>query len=130
MTTDLWMLVAAVALQWVLIMAAAGPNMFGKGILWAVSARDQDVKADLPSWHPRVERASKNLQENLPLFAALVLVVHVAGEHDALSALGAEIFVAARVVHALTYAAGIPWVRTLAWSVSIAGMGLVVAALA
>lgn len=130
MTIDLWMLVAAVGLQWVLILAAAGPNMFAKGIVWAASARDEDVKADLPKWHPRVERASRNMQENLPLFAALVLVVHVAGEHDAMSALGAEIFVGARVAHALTYAAGIPWVRTLSWAISIAGMGMVAAALA
>ena len=63
--------------------------------------------------------------ENLPLFTILVLVAHVAGLADGTTALGAQVFVGARALHAALYVAGIPVARTLAWSVSIVGLGMI-----
>ena len=65
------------------------------------------------------------MNENLPLFAALVLVVHVAGKANETSALGAQVFFYARVVHTVIYAFGVPYVRTFVWAVSVVGMGMV-----
>ena len=65
------------------------------------------------------------MKESLPIFAALVLVAHVSGPADATSALGALIFVGARVAHAGIYVAGVPGLRTLIWSVSVIGMGMI-----
>ena len=72
---------------------------------------------DLPDWVVRANRAHINLVENLPAFAALVLVAHVAGEANGATALAAAVFFWARVVHAVVFFIGIPYVRTLAFAV-------------
>ncbi|MFT4624763.1 MAG: putative MAPEG superfamily protein [Myxococcota bacterium] len=127
MTTDLWMLAAAALLTWILIMADATPGILNNGIGWASGNRD--VTPDPEGLHGRLHRASENMKENLPLFAVLVLVVHVAGEADPTSAIGAQVFVCARVLHAIVYAVGVPWLRTAVWGVSIVGMGMVASAM-
>ena len=125
MTTDLWMLFATAPLAWVLILVAAGPGLMKNGLGWAMGNRDS---APPPApWEARAKRASANMQENIALFAILVLVAHVSGRHGDLSALGAIVFFAARVAHAVVYIAGIPGVRTIAWAVSIVGMGMIAA---
>jgi uncharacterized MAPEG superfamily protein len=63
--------------------------------------------------------------ENLVVFAIVVLVAHVAGKADAMTALGAALFFWARLAYAIIYVAGLPWLRTAAWAVSIAGIVLV-----
>jgi uncharacterized MAPEG superfamily protein len=117
------MLVASVVWTWFLIMSAAGPTFFANP-MWSLGARDVENEGP-PGWAARLRRASENMKENLPLFATLVLVVHVAGEADELSALGTQLFFSARVLHALIYVAGIPHIRTVIWGVSVVGMGLV-----
>ena len=76
-------------------------------------------------WAGRAQRAHHNMLENLVLFAALVLVVVVSNKTNATTVLGAQIFVWARVAYALVYLAGIPWLRTLAWLVSMIGLVLI-----
>lgn len=122
------MLVASCGLYWLLIMTPATPPLLGKGGLkWGVGNRDQ--VPERPAWIQRSERALNNMQENLIIFAALVLVVHVAGKASPTSALGAEIFFGARLAHAVIYIAGIPVLRTISWTISLVGMGMLVAAL-
>lgn len=126
MTVDLWMLAAAVLLTWLQIMLAATPPLLAD-MKWAVGNRDQ--AAARAGWAARADRAAQNMKENLPLFAALVLVVHVSGSNDATTALGAQVFVVARLLHAAAYLAGIPGLRTVLWAVSIAGMVMVASGL-
>lgn len=128
MTTDLWMLVAAAGLQFVLILHAAIPRFVIKGIPWALGNRDEKG-AEMPAWADRFQRSSDNLRENLLLFAVLVLVAHVSGKASATTGLGAQVFVGARVVHAVLYAVGVPYLRTAAWGVAVAGMGMIAWAL-
>ena len=123
MTTDLWMLVASVALTWLLMIIAATPTLLGQP-RWALGSRD-DPPEPPGLVQRRMQRTSANMKENLPLFAALVLVAHVAGAANATSALSAQIFVAARIVHAALYMAGVAYARTVAWAVSIARMAMV-----
>ena len=66
-------------------------------------------------------RAQANLIENLAPFAILVLVAHVAGKANAMTAMGATIFFWGRVVHLAAYVAGILYLRTLAWFAAWAG---------
>jgi uncharacterized MAPEG superfamily protein len=75
----------------------------------------------LPAWAERAKRAHVNMAENLAPFTALVLVAHVTGSANATTALGAAIFFWARVVHAIVFIAGVPWIRTLAFVISILG---------
>jgi len=128
MTTDLWMLVFAVLLQWGLILGAATPKLLANGLGWAFGNRETEG-VEIPDWAQRVQRTSDNMAENLVLFAALVLVAHVSGEADDLSARGAQVFLGARVIHAIIYAVGIPVGRTIAWAVSLVGLGMIIAAL-
>ncbi len=128
MTIDLWLLIAAAALTWILVMAEATLTIVDRGPTAASGNRD-DFAATAPGLHGRVKRCVTNMYENLPLFAIVVLVAHVSGEADRMSALGSQVFVGARVVHAGLYAVGVPWLRTGAWMVSIAGIAMIVASL-
>jgi uncharacterized MAPEG superfamily protein len=73
----------------------------------------------------RAKRAHANMLESLVLFASLVLVAHAAGASNANTALGAQLFFWGRVGYAALYLAGIVWIRTLAWVVSVAGLILI-----
>jgi len=126
MTVDLWMLLASVGLTFALILVASTPGILVDPIA-ALGNRDKAI--DTGPWAARAKRTAENMKENLPLFAALVLIAHVSGQADATSALGAQIFVGARLVHAVLYLAGVSVLRTLSWVVSLIGMGMIVAAI-
>jgi uncharacterized MAPEG superfamily protein len=126
MTIDLWMLVAAVGLTWLLIVGSATPNIL-KDIKWSIGNRETPLEQ--PPWVHRANRTAQNMKENLPLFAIVVLIAHVSGSANETSALGTEIFIGARLAHAGVYIAGVPYLRTLLWSVSIAGIGLIASTL-
>jgi uncharacterized MAPEG superfamily protein len=84
-------------------------------------------REDLPPASPlagRAERAAKNMLENMVLFTAIV--VTAGGNLDRVK-LGAEIFFVARLAYWPVYLAGIKYLRTVLWAVSIVGMGLIAA---
>jgi uncharacterized MAPEG superfamily protein len=76
-------------------------------------------------WVGRAMRAHRNMLENLVLFTALVLTAVVAGKTSEMTLLGAQLFVWARLVYAAIYLAGVPWVRTGVWFVSMIGLVLI-----
>jgi uncharacterized MAPEG superfamily protein len=83
---------------------------------------------DIAPWsgaNDRLNRAIRNLIEALAIYAPIAVTVQMLGQTNDISALGAEIFLIARVVHALVYVLGIPWVRTLAWFAGVGGIVLV-----
>ena len=120
MTMDLWMLVWAVVLAFLQMLIAVGGSMIQLGP--ATLAGNRASPLDLADWHGRAERAYRNMLEFLPMFAVLVLVAHVAGAANATTALGAQLFLYARVVYAVVYLIGIPYLRTAVWAVSAAGL--------
>jgi uncharacterized MAPEG superfamily protein len=63
--------------------------------------------------------------ENLVLFAILVLAARAANISNATTLLGAQLFFWGRVAHAAIYIAGIPWLRTAAWVISVLGLLLI-----
>jgi uncharacterized MAPEG superfamily protein len=73
----------------------------------------------------RLMRAQSNLFETLPVFAAAILIAHVAGREGVLTHWGALLYIAARVIYVPLYAAGLPFVRSLVWAVSLGGIILV-----
>jgi uncharacterized MAPEG superfamily protein len=82
-------------------------------------------REELPAvtgWAGRARRAHSNMLENLLVFAIVVIVAHVAGRANATTALGAALFFWARLAYAILYVAGIPWLRTAAWAVALAGI--------
>ncbi|MDR5783327.1 MULTISPECIES: MAPEG family protein [unclassified Caballeronia] len=70
----------------------------------------------------RLLRAQTNLFETLPIFAIAVLIVHVTGRENVLTHYGALAYFVARLVYVPLYVAGVPFVRSLVWLVSIVGI--------
>jgi uncharacterized MAPEG superfamily protein len=68
-------------------------------------------------WAQRLMKAHANAAENLVVFAPLVLLAHALGVTGAAIAASSAVYFWARVVHAASYTFGIPWVRTLAFTV-------------
>ena len=123
MTTELWILVAATVLCLALPLVymplyarQAGPA--------AISGNREDAPTATGA-AGRGSRAHRNLLENLLPFAIAILAAHAIGISDTLTLAGAWLFLAARVVHALAYIAGITGVRTLAYVAGLAGTILI-----
>ena len=69
-------------------------------------------------WALRAKRAHSNAVENLVVFATLVVVAQLAGVSNQTTALAAAIYFWARLGHYVVLALGIPYARTLIWTVS------------
>ncbi len=128
MTTELTYLAATLVLAIVQILWADFARTSQYGLKWNTSARD----GDMPPLKPmagRLFRAQANLFETLPLFAAAILIAHVANREGHLTVWGAELYFWARLVYLPLYAFGVPQIRSLVWLVSFAGLILTIAAL-
>jgi uncharacterized MAPEG superfamily protein len=73
----------------------------------------------------RADRAAMNMLVGLVLLLAAVLAAHIAGK-SAQAAAGATVFFWARVVYWPVYIAGIMYLRTAVWTVSIIGLAMIV----
>jgi uncharacterized MAPEG superfamily protein len=67
----------------------------------------------LPLWGKRADRAYLNAVESFAPFAALVIIAHVSGKADAMTAFWAMCFFWLRLAHAAVYLLAIPYLRTL-----------------
>jgi uncharacterized MAPEG superfamily protein len=123
MSIELKMLLFTVALFFVQLVAQVLAEFVQQGIGYLASARDEwQTPTGIPG---RIERSYFNLLETMPAFAALVLVVLYTGNANANTALGAQIYFWGRVLYFPAYISGIPYVRTLIWLVSAAGLVLI-----
>jgi len=89
-----------------------------RGLVAAVSY-PVDPKPLAP-WAARMKQAHANAIENLVVFATLVLVAHIAGVNNEVTAIACAVYFWARVVHFVVLGFGIPWIRTLSF---ITGFG-------
>ena len=88
-------------------------------------AGNREGLAPCTGWAGRAHRAHHNMLESLVLFAALVLVAVVSQKTNSTTLLGAQLFFWARLAYAVVYLAGIPWLRTGVWLVSVIGLALI-----
>jgi uncharacterized MAPEG superfamily protein len=88
-------------------------------------AGNREGLPEIKGWGGRAARAHRNMLENLVLFAILVIAAELAGKSNGTTLLGAQIFFWARVAYALVYIAGLPWIRTGVWAVSIVGLAMI-----
>jgi uncharacterized MAPEG superfamily protein len=128
MTTEMSMLVWSVVLGLVQIAIVATGSIARRGVGWAAGPRDDQPKP-LGNVFARLDRARSNFMETFPLFLAVVIAAHVLQRHDSMTVLGAQLYFWARLVYVPAYATGIPYLRTLVWAVSIAGIVMLLAAL-
>ena len=123
MSIELELLVwsAVLALIQMLIAVLAALSQVGLPML----AGNRETIPPLAGWADRARRAHLNMLESLVVFAIVVLVAEIAGRTDEMTALGAWLFFGGRAAYALVYLAGIPWVRTAVWAVSMVGIVLI-----
>lgn len=127
MTTELTLLAWTLVLALVQIMLVANLRTAETGIQYNASARDGEAPPPRPVT-ARLQCAQANLFETLPLFIGAVLIAHVSGSEGDLTLWGCWMYLIARIVYIPLYAAGIPYVRSLVWLVSLAGLVMVLAA--
>ena len=123
MRPELMLLLWAVALAFAQALVAVQGAVMQVGL--PMLAGNRENLPAITGWAGRAARAHRNMIENLVLFAALVLVAVVAGKTNGMTLLGAQIFFWARLAYASVYIAGIPWLRTGVWFVSVIGMVLI-----
>ena len=120
LSTEIWVLgwSAVLLIVQVAVQATAAGDL---GLTYLLSPRDEkrESKSILAG---RLDRALKNLLETYPAFIAIVVALVVTGKTGGLAATGAWLWLAARVVYLVLYAAGIPVLRTLIWAASIIGL--------
>jgi len=123
MSFEITMLVWAVVLTLAQMGIAAFGAMLQVGLPTLVGNREH--MPPLIGWAGRAQRAHRNMLESLVLFAILVLVTETVNRNNWLTGLGSELFVGGRVAYAIVYIAGITWLRTAIWLVSLAGLILI-----
>ena len=89
---------------------------------WRTALGNREDLPPLPEWANRAARAQRNMVDTMVPFIAIVLAVQMAGASNESTHLGAALFFWGRVAHAAVYIAGIPYVRTLAFLVSLSGL--------
>lgn len=94
------------------------------GIKWNMGARDE-AQAPASPVAGRLERAQANFFETFPLMIAAVAIVSLADLETRTTAIGAWLWLGARVVYLPLYAFGVPMVRSVAWMAATVGILMV-----
>jgi uncharacterized MAPEG superfamily protein len=127
MTSDLWALVATIALAMAQLSASSIVSLRQLGGDWILSPRDQHREA--VGLAGRVVRAHRNLLEIFPQFAAALFVVHAANATGPAVSFGAWLFFTARLLYAPAYVFAPAGVRPLCWMAAQVGIVVILAGL-
>jgi uncharacterized MAPEG superfamily protein len=125
MTADLWALLAALLLATIQLTIASVLTLRQLGSGWVAGPRDEP--REVAGTAGRFVRAHRNLLEIFPQFVAALFLVHAAHAAGSLSAVGAWLFVIARLLYVPAYAFAPPGVRPICWVVAWLGIFLIVA---
>ena len=98
------------------------------GSAWNAGPRDEELEPK-GALAGRATRASKNFQETYPAFIGLLLGLAFIGDETGLGVGGAWIWLIARIAYIPLYLAGIPYIRSVAWGVSVLGLLVMIFAL-
>lgn len=121
MKIEFIMLGATLALALANIFWAGNVRTRQYGRDWNMGARDETMPP-LDPLAGRLLRAQANLYETLPLFIAALLGAAYLDRLGWKTEIGASLYFVGRLVYLPLYAAGVPKLRTLIWSVSLAGL--------
>ncbi len=123
MPTEIFVLAATGGLALLLTLIQGTRNVLLLGL--PTAAGNQHDIEPWDGWNDRLNRALRNLIEAMAVYAPFAVAVFVTDSGNDTSALGAQIFFGARVVHAIVFTAGVPWVRTTAWFIGVVGILMV-----
>lgn len=123
MSVELLMLLYSALLLLAIILVQAALGIIQNGLMAQAGSRDNLPEPTV--LRQRLQRLSANMQENLVLFAVVVLVASAAGVSNDATALGASVFFYARVGHAIVYGFGWPVIRPLFYFAGLYGIGVI-----
>lgn len=127
MTFEMSLLIWSVALLLVQIGVQALLLLREQGVSYDAGPRDENrVSSGIAG---RAERALRNFLETYPAFVALILAGAVLDQSNGLTQWGASLYMIFRIAYVPLYLAGIPYIRSLAWTASIAGLVMMMAGL-
>jgi uncharacterized MAPEG superfamily protein len=127
--TEVTVFMAVVVLAILHLTAPVFVNIAQYGLMSLLGPRDKLEPAS-NLYAQRLERANNNFKETAPLALGLLIMVQVTGQHSDLSAAGAWIYLGARLTYIPIYIFGVPFVRTLVWSISVVGLLMILASIA
>jgi uncharacterized MAPEG superfamily protein len=123
MITPLSSLLFSAALTWTMILVAA----LARTRFWSIGGvktafGNRDEPGEPSRFAERADRAAKNMVENLPIFAAVLLAASLAKIPASDLALPCALFVGGRLLYAPLYWGGVKYLRTASWAASLAGV--------
>ena len=121
MTTDLYYLALTAILTASLWIPYVVAQVTTNGLLSAQNYKDPTPRP-LPPWGRRADRTYMNAVETFAPFAAVVLIAHLTGEANAMTAFWTAWFFWFRVAHAVSYLAGVPYIRTVVFTAGYVGV--------
>jgi len=124
MTAELWILLD-VGILYMVLWFLPGIAKLTSFQLLKTGNLSRDDLPPLSGWGGRAERAAHNLSESLFLFTILIFTVQLTGANNGMTLLGAQIFLAGRLLHPLFYITGLAYLRTLSMMVATGGMVLI-----
>ena len=116
MTRELSYLAWTALLTAVLWIPYIAGQVMANGLLGPENYRNPAPRP-VPLWAQRANRAHLNAVEAFAPFAALVLIAHLAGAANEMTAMWAAVFFWARLGHAVAFLLAIPFVRTVIFTV-------------
>jgi uncharacterized MAPEG superfamily protein len=122
LTTELTLLGWSVVLFVAYMVAQATPALLEQGPAFNAGPRDNPPPLGIMAG--RGKRAFENFKETYPLFIALALGLALTGRGGGEAATGAWLWFGGRIVYLPLYLAGVPWLRTLAYAVSVVGLAM------
>lgn len=123
MKPEMMLLLWAVGLAFAQALIAVQGALMQVGL--PVLAGNRENMPVITGWAGRAARAHRNMLESMALFVPLIVISVVAQKTNNMTLLGAQLFLWARLIYALVYLVGIPWLRTAIWGASVAGMILI-----
>ena len=123
-SVEIQMLCWSAVLGLIQLVIATALSVKDQGMPYSLGPRDMPGPA-VTMLTGRFKRAFQNFRETFVYFAVAVLVVTILNKTNSTTALGAEIFFWARLIYVPIYAAGVAFVRTVAWTASVVGIVMV-----
>jgi len=127
MTVELTYLAYTIGLFFLVVMVQAYAGIANNGGLAMMNNRDNLNPPTV--FQLRTKRLTDNFRENLWFFAPLVLIAATAGISNQWTVLGAQVFLGARLLHAIWYIMGWPILRAFFWLAGVIGCVLIFLAL-
>jgi uncharacterized MAPEG superfamily protein len=117
MSVDLWYLAYTAILTAALWIPYITCQVITNGFLEPPNYVDPAPRP-VPLWGTRAHRAYLNAAESFAPFAVLVILLHIAGKADSMTATLTMSYFWLRVVHAIVYMLGIRYIRTVVFTLS------------